>query len=141
MIPDLSVFVVVVVVLLLTGILDRLLFKPITRVMHERQGRVASARELAEQASKRAASALTELEEKTAAARAEVYGEMDEARRGALKYRADVVNATRAEAESAVAEAIDQLETAKTEARDALTREADALSAAAAERILGRKVS
>ena len=141
MIPDLSVLWAIFVVLLLVGVLDRLLFKPVMRVIGERQARVAAARELADQASARAAAALVELDEKTAAARAVVYGEMDEARRAALKHRADLLSATRADAESAVTTAIDQLETAKAEARDSLAREADVLGVSVAERILGRKVS
>ena len=48
MIPDLSVVWVIVFVLTLAVILDRLLLRPVTRVMQEREGAIRSARELAE---------------------------------------------------------------------------------------------
>ena len=48
MLPDLSVVWVIVFVLLLTAVLNRLLYKPLLRVMEERQRAITSARELAE---------------------------------------------------------------------------------------------
>ena len=48
MIPDLSVVWVIVFVLVLSVLLDRLLLRPVTRVVSEREGAIRSARELAE---------------------------------------------------------------------------------------------
>ena len=47
MLPDLSVVWVIFFVLLLTVVLERLLFTPLLRVMEERQRAIRSARELA----------------------------------------------------------------------------------------------
>jgi F-type H+-transporting ATPase subunit b len=122
--PDLSVVWVIFFVLLLTILLDRLLFKPILRVMGEREAAIRSARELAERSASEARAATAEFEQKTAAARTEIYRQMDEMRRTATAERAETLARTRAE-----------------DARRKLTVEADALGAAVAERILGRKAS
>jgi F0F1-type ATP synthase membrane subunit b/b' len=60
---------VIFFVLLLTALLDRLLVRPITQVMHQREGAISSARDLAESARSKAQAATDELESKTRAAR------------------------------------------------------------------------
>jgi F-type H+-transporting ATPase subunit b len=139
--PDLSVVVVILFVLLLTIVLDRLLFKPIQRVIAEREGAIRSARELAERSAAEARAAATEFEQKTTAARAEIYRQMDEMRRVALEERAQIVAQTRAEAEAEIAAAGAKLEADAAEVRRRLAADAEALGAAAADRILGRRAS
>ena len=85
MIPDLSVLAVVFLVLILVGVLDRLLFKPVLRVMQAREGAIVSARNLAEESAAKATAAAAEFERETTAARTEVYKQMDEKRRAALE--------------------------------------------------------
>ncbi len=141
MLPDLSVFWVIFFVLLLTALLNRLLFKPVLRVMEERERAIRSARELAERSANEARLASLEFEKKTAGARAELYRQMDEMRRAAMNERAEIMSRTRAEAESEIAAATAKLTAEAEEARRRLGAEADALGAAVAERILGRKAS
>jgi F0F1-type ATP synthase membrane subunit b/b' len=141
LLPDITVFWVIFFVLLLTIILDRLLLKPILRVMHEREHAIRSARELAERSASEARSASAEFEQKTAAARAEIYKQMDEMRRTATAERTDILARTRAEAEAEIAAASAQLQKDADDARRRLTADAEALGAAAADRILGRKAS
>lgn len=141
MLPDLSVLWVIFFVLLLTVILDRLLFKPLLRVIAEREKAINSARELAERSATDARHAAAEFERKTSDARGEIYRQMDEMRRAALAERADIVARTRAEAEAEVAAASAQLQAEVEKARRTLTAEADALGTAAAERILGRRAA
>ena len=105
MIPDLSVLWIIVFVLTLSVILDRLLLRPITRVMQEREGAIRSARDLAESSREKAQAAVDELEAKTRAARADVYRQMDEKRRSALERRAELVAATRSEIEKTMKDA------------------------------------
>lgn len=79
MIPDLPyVAWVIFFVLLLTVLLDRLLVRPITQVMHQREGAIRSARDLAETARAKAQAATDELESKTRGARGDVYRQMDD---------------------------------------------------------------
>lgn len=141
MLPDLSVVWVIFFVLVLTVVLDRLLFKPLQRVMTQREDAIRSARELAERSATEARAAAAEFEQKTTAARAEIYKQMDEMRRVALAERADILARTRAEAEAEIAAAGARLQADADEARRRLEADAEALGAAAADRILGRRAS
>jgi F-type H+-transporting ATPase subunit b len=140
-IPDLSVFVVIGLVLVLSVVLDRVLLRPVTRVMHEREAAIRSARELAETSRVRAQGATDELDAKTRAARAEVYRQMEEKRRAALERRAALVAETRAEIERVTREAAERIKQQAQAARARLEREADGLAATIVERVLGRKAS
>ena len=141
MLPDISVFWVILFVMLLTVIIDRLLLRPITRVMQQREEAIRSARELAEQSANQAKAAVAEFEQKTMAARAETYKQMDEMRRAATAERNEVMARTRAEADAQIAAASEPLKAETEDARRTLQADADALGGIVAERILGRKVS
>jgi F-type H+-transporting ATPase subunit b len=140
-IPDLSVVWVIFLVLLLTGVLNRLLLRPMTRVMEERDGAIRSARELAEASQARAQAATDELEARTRAARGDVYRQMDEKRRDALERRTQIVADTRSEVERATAEAKQRLRAQALAAREQLDGDADAIATTIVERVLGRKAS
>ena len=139
--PDLSVLWVIFFLLVLTIVLDRFLYRPIQRVMQQREEASRSARELAERTAREATAATAEFERKTATARSEIYRQMDDVRRTALQARADMLAATRGEAEREIAAASAQLQAEADEARRRLSAEAEALGTAAAERILGRRAS
>jgi len=139
--PDLSVFWVIFIVMLLTVIIDRLLLRPVTRVIQEREQAIRSARDLAEKSANQAKAAAAEFDRKTTDARAEIYKQMDEMRRAALAERAEIMARTRAESEAQVAAASERLKAETEEARRRLEVDAEVLGGAVAERILGRKVS
>lgn len=141
MLPDLSVAWVIFFVLLLTILLDRLLFKPILRVMGKREEATRSARDLAERSASEARAATAEFEQQTAVARTEIYRQMDEMRRTATNERTETLARTRAEAEAQIADASARLAAEAEEARRTLATDAEALGTAVAERILGRKAS
>ena len=141
MLPDVSVVWVIFFVLLLTVVLDRLLFKPLLRVMAERQRAITSARELAERSANEARLAVAEFDRKTNEARAELYKQMDEMRRTALDERSAILSRTRAEAEAEIAAASARLQSEAEEARRRLSADAEVLGGAVAERILGRRAS
>jgi F-type H+-transporting ATPase subunit b len=141
MLPNLSVLWVIFFILVLTFVVDRLLLKPVLGVIRRREEAIESARELARRSATEAQAATAEFDRKTTAARAEMYREMDEMRRAALGQRAEIVAQTRAEAEAQVADAITRLDAEAAAARRKLEADAQALGAAAADRILGRKAS
>ena len=141
MIPDLSVVWVIVFVLTLAVILDRLLLRPVTRVMQEREGAIRSARELAEASRAHAQAAADEFEAKTRAARGDVYRQMDETRRAALDRRAALVGDTRREVEHALRDAAQRIQKQAAAARAQLERDSDTLATIIVERVLGRKPS
>jgi F-type H+-transporting ATPase subunit b len=140
-IPDLSVLWVIFFVLALTLIVQKLLFAPILRVMHAREGAVRDARALAADAEKKATAAVEEYESKTGAARAEVYREMDATRRAALDRRAELLALTRQEAEETHAEAAARIKAATDTARAQLQADAVTLSQSIVDRVLDRKAS
>jgi len=78
--PDLSVIFVLAAVILLAVVLDRVLFKPLLRVMRERAEAVSSAISLAERARAKAEAAASEFDAKVTAARTDLYKQMDERR-------------------------------------------------------------
>lgn len=141
MLPGLAVFWVIVIVLLLAFVLDRGLFRPLGRVMRERETAIRAAQELAQASATRAREAATEFEQRTKAAQAVVYREMDENRRQANEQRAAIMAQTRQEVDAQVADASARLAVQAAEARSQLEKEADALGEAIVERLLDRKAS
>jgi F-type H+-transporting ATPase subunit b len=141
LIPDLSVVWVIALVLILSVLLDRLLLRPLTSVMREREGAIRSARDLAESSRVKAQAAADEFEARTRAARNDVYRQMDEKRRAALERRAELVAETRREIEQTVHDASDRLHRQAAAARQQIERDADALASTIVERVLGRKAS
>lgn len=140
MIPDLSLFWVIALVLVLAWTLDRTLIKPLTRVMQEREQAIASARELAESATQRAAAAAREFEEKRAEARADIFKQMDKMRQDLLVHREDTLQKARIEADAAFKEASTRLSAQTEDARAQLEHDAQALGIAVAEQMLDRKI-
>jgi F-type H+-transporting ATPase subunit b len=141
LLPDLSVLWVVFFVLTLALILDRLFFRPLLGAIKQREGAAVSAKALADQAAAEARRATEEFDRQTSAARTEVYKQMDEMRRSAMEDRAALVDATRKEADAVLAQARLDLKRDVDDARARLDKDADALAAEAASRILGRRVS
>jgi F-type H+-transporting ATPase subunit b len=139
--PDLSVVWVIGFVLVMSILLDRLLLRPVTRIMTARESAIGSARELAETSRARAQAAMDEFDAKTRAARAEVYRQMEENRRAALATRAALVADTRLEVERSMGEATVRLRNQADAARTQLERDADAIAGSIVERVLGRKAS
>ncbi len=141
MIPDLSVLWVIFLVLLLAALLDWLLFRPIARVVQARASAIGSAQELANESAERATAAMAEFDRQTAAARAEVYRDMEQKRRAALNRRTEILTETRHAAEQEIAAATARLQAQATEAKRRLGAEAELLGRAIVERVLGRKAS
>jgi len=139
--PNLSVVWIIAFVLLLTVILNRLLLRPLTRVMHDRQGAIRSARDMAAESRMRAEMAVRDFDNQTRAARADVYRQMEERRRAALERRATLVADTRAEVERTIGDATGRIRRQAAAARGALERDAAVAATAIVERVLGRKVS
>src|SRR5437588_12266237 len=114
---------------MLSVLLERLLLRPLTAVMHERAGTIRSARELAEASRSKAQAAADEFESRTRGARADVYRQMEEKRRAALDRRAEVVATARQEIENTVHAATERLRGQAAAARGQIDRDADFLAA------------
>lgn len=136
--PDITTLWVVAFLLLCTYLLNSLVFKPILQVIDQRSTAVRSARELAESASHKATAAAAEYDLKLNAARAEVYGQMDEMRKTALDKRASLLSATRATVEQELKTATARVQQESQAARETLDRDANTLAGAIVNRVLGR---
>ena len=135
---NLSALWIIFFVLVLTFAVNRLLIKPLTNTMNARKHAIDSARALAERAATEARTATEEFERKMGEARADVYRQMDEMRRVAGEERTRLLDETRADAASTLADAKARLQTDFERARAELRRDAEQLGDEAARRILGR---
>ena len=138
MLPDLSVLWVVAAILLLAVILDRWLFKPVLRVIRERETAVRSAMQMAEDAAAKAKAASAEFDAKMGSARAELYKHLDERRKAGEAYRTELMAQTRGEVDQTLADARTQLDAQVAQAAAKLEREADQLGREIADKVLGR---
>ena len=138
MLPDISVIWVILAVLALAFALDRVLFKPLVRVMRERDLAVKSAMDLANSATAKAQAATAEFDANVNAARADLYRHMDERRKVAEGYRADVMARTRDEVDASLASARSHLDTQAALARTQLEHDSEALGKEIAQKVLGR---
>jgi F-type H+-transporting ATPase subunit b len=137
-IPDLSVLWVIALLLLCVFVVNTLIFKPILQVSDARARAVRDARELAASAAQKATDASQQFDRTMTVARAEVYKQMDDARRAALDKRAAVMADTRREADTALQDAVGRLSTQAAAARTALETEANTLAGEIVTRVLGR---
>ena len=135
---NLSALWIIFFVLVLTYAVNRLLIKPLTNTMNARKHAIDSARALAERAAAEARTATEDFERKMGEARADVYRQMDEMRRVAGEERTRLLDETRADAASTLADAKARLQTDFERARTELRRDAQQLGDEAARRILGR---
>jgi len=136
--PDLSVVFVLFAVILLAVVLDRVLFRPLLRVMRERADAVSSAISLAENATVKAQAATAEFDAKVTAARTDLYKQMDERRKAADGYRADLMAKTKIEVDSQLSAARETLRAQADQARATLDKDAEALGQQIAAKVLGR---
>ena len=138
MLPNLSVIFVVIGVVFLAIVLDRVLFKPLLRVMRERETAITSAIQAAERATAKAQAATAEFDANVAAARADLYKQMDERRKAAEGYRKELVAQTKADVDAQLAGAKAELEAQAAEAKARLDAEAEQLGRDIASKVLGR---
>jgi len=136
--PNLSVIFVILAVVILAFALDRVLFKPLLRVMRERENAVKSAVELAETAAAKAQAATAEFDAKLTAARTDIYKQMDERRKAADGYRTELVAKTRADVDAQLADAKSALQKQADQARASLDKDAETLGKEIADKVLGR---
>jgi F-type H+-transporting ATPase subunit b len=138
---DGSFLFVFVSIILLIFILNATLFKPINRVLEERErlsgGRLAEARQLLARYDER----LRAYEEQVRAARAEAYRHAEERRRQELAARQEAVAGVKGEVAAQIAAARQEIDSQSAAARASLEREAQAMAARISSQILQRPVT
>jgi F-type H+-transporting ATPase subunit b len=141
LVPDGTLFLHIALILVMVFVLNATLFKPINRILEEREkrtgGRSGEARDI-----------LRRVEEKTAdyehslrEARAEGYRLMEQVRAEAMLERQSMLNLIREEVEGLITEQKEALAAQTEEARATLGSEAQRFAREIGERILHRPIS
>ena len=126
----------VLIILLFYIILQAIFFKPLLKVMAERDARTIGAQKAAEEAQAAAADKVQQYESALKQARAQVYAEQEAARKKLLDERAAKVKEVRAKAAAEVATAKDRIAAELATARKDVEATVSQLSAEIARRIL-----
>ena len=137
---DGSFLFVFISIFVLIFLLNSTLFKPINKVLDERErlgvGRLAEANRMLGQYEER----LHRYEEQLRAARAESYQQLEARRREALAARQESMNSIKAETAAMIAEAKEEVGRQADGARQDLEREARAMASTISSQILHRPV-
>jgi F-type H+-transporting ATPase subunit b len=126
----------VLIILIFFVVLRATFFKPLLKVMAEREARTVGAQRDAEKAQAAAAEKKKQYEEALKQARAKVYAEQEVVRKKALDERAETVKEARAKASSRVAGAKQRIEGELAVARKDIETTVEQLSQEIARRIL-----
>ena len=141
LVPDGTLFLHIVIVMLMVGALNRGLFRPINRILEERdrgtRGRLEEARQMLVSIDE----LLTRYERTLRDARAEGYRLMELERREAMRERGSQIESVREEIETLVARRKQEIRRQAEDARGALALEARRMGLELGSRILGRPTS
>lgn len=141
LVPNFSLLVIAIIFLLNYLVVRNFLFKPINRILNERDDEICSAQQRHEEALTRYNAAVAQIEAKLHHARREGSMAREKRRAEAVQHRAGLIERTRREAERIVTEASQRLSSQVASARDKIVKESETLARLAAERIVGRKIA
>jgi F-type H+-transporting ATPase subunit b len=126
----------VLILLVFYGVLRALFFKPLLRVMAEREARTAGARKAAEAAEAAAAEKIKQYQEALKQARAKVYIEQEAARKRLLDERAELLKEARRKGAAEVTKAKERVAKELDAARRDIETSIAQLSAEIARRVV-----
>ena len=139
--PNWTFFPILFFLILLTFILNRLLFRPLGKVLEEREQKITGARHEAEEIRRASQDKGMEFDRKLREARREADHQVAQVKNAALSEKSVVVTQRRSETEKMLAEAKADIRTKMDEARIKLEAEAESFASQIASRILKRPVS
>jgi len=140
--PDLpTILAVAAAAIVTTLIVNRWLFRPLNRILLQRQQRTDEALQKFEEAQETQAQRLTEIEANLAEARREAYDIREAAQRAGRERREELMKEARDAAQEMLEAARADIAADVEAARGDLETEADRLSEMIAERLLGRSLS
>ena len=141
LVPDGTLFLHIALILLMVFVLNATLFKPINRILEERErrtrGRSGQARDILQRVEESTANYERALRE----ARAEGYRLMEQVRAEAMRERQLVINTLREDVERSITEQKEVLATQTQIARTTLGSDAQRIAKEIGERILHRPIS
>jgi F-type H+-transporting ATPase subunit b len=138
--PDGSLLFILILFLVLVPILNNMLFKPITRVLDERERLTSGSSTDARAILHRIDNRLAEYEEGIRGARSEGYRAIEARRAEANAERQRKLDAARADADARIGAARDQLAADAAEARSRLEADAREIADGISATLLGRAV-
>lgn len=140
LVPDGTLLLHLIIIILMVFVLNRTLFKPVNQILEERERKGEG---LLSEAAKMAASveeSLRSYEQSLRAARTEGYSRLEQERADAIKSREGQLAAAKAELTELITSERQQIGTQAEEARGTLAQEAKRLAIEISSHILGRPV-
>lgn len=141
LVPDGTLFLHIAIILIMVFVLNATLFKPINRILEERESRTRGRSSEASDILRRVEENLARYEQTLRQTRAEGYRLMEQERATAMEERQAKLSAVREEINSLIAEQKETLHAQAEEARSTLDREARRLAAEIGAQILHRPIS
>ena len=138
--PDGSLVLVLILFIIFVFVLNRILFRPIGRVLDERQTRTEGAANEARAARRRYEAKLAEYETTIRQARAEGYRRSEQERAGALEERRKLIEAAKQNTNEQITHARSEIQEQAARARTALASESRQLADRISRTVLGRAV-
>ena len=136
--PNGSLVFILVLFLLFVFVMNRLLFRPIGRVLDERQTLTEGATNEARAAVRRYQAKLADYESSIRQARAESYKRLEQDRAAALEERRHVIEAAKQETRDKIEGAKSEIERQSEAARAALESESKQIAETISRTVLGR---
>lgn len=138
LVPDGTLFIHIALILLMIFVLNRTLFKPINRILEERERSTRGGMDEARDTLRRIEENLTRYERSLREARAEGYSLLEQQRAEALTQRQQRLSQVREELEALTEREKEAIRRQAEEARATLAAEAQSVAAGISRQILGR---
>ena len=135
---DSSIIPAIIIFLLLIAVLNRILFKPLTRIQTERESRTTGLMNLAQKKLDAQLNLFNEYQASIKNARMEGYRQQEKRRTEAMKKRAEALAQARSAAEQMIRDSRDSIHAQVEIAKQQLASEAEEMARGIASTILGR---
>jgi F-type H+-transporting ATPase subunit b len=138
--PDGSLVFVLILFIIFVVVMNRILFRPIGRVLDERETLIESSENEARAAQRRYEAKLADYEATIRQARADSYRRTEQQRAAALDERRRLIEEAKQHAREEIERAKTEIESQVAQARRALERETRAIAERISQTVLGRAV-
>ncbi|HXG63541.1 MAG TPA: ATP synthase F0 subunit B [Blastocatellia bacterium] len=138
--PNASLIVVLILFLLFVFVLNRILFRPIGRVLDEREALTEGATAEARSAARQYQSRLADYEAAIRQARAENYKMLEQQRAAALAQRGQLIEAAKQQAAGEIEQARNEITKQAVQVRATLEAESRQVAERISRTVLGRAV-
>lgn len=140
LVPDGTLFFHIILIVLMVYVLNVTLFRPINKILTEREQRTHGRSGEAQEILKRVEASVGKYERSLREARAEGYQLLEQQRAEALGRRQEQLNSLRAELGQSVEEERNSIQTQAQQARAGLENDAQRIAGEISQQILGRPV-